>query len=74
MEPRQSLHHGQPETCAVIAAIVRVVRLNERLAELGQIRLRDTDAVIGDAELDIPVDAPGRDAHPTAGVGELDGV
>ena len=52
MQPGQTLHHREAETGPVIAAIVGIIGLHEWVAELGQIRFGDADAVIGDAEFD----------------------
>src|SRR6185312_8612666 len=52
MELGQPLHHRQSKPGAVIATVVGIVRLYEWIAELRQVSLGDTDAVIGDGKLD----------------------
>ena len=57
-----------------MAPIIGVVGLDEGIAKLRQVLLGDADAVVGDDKLDVLAGFPGRDAHPAARIGELDGV
>src|SRR5579863_6108265 len=74
MQLHQSLHDGEPEAGAAMAAVVGVARLEVWFADSRQIVIADADAVILDGKGDMCRLGTGADRDRTAAIGESDRI
>src|SRR5665648_1038847 len=73
VETSQSFHHRQSEACALMASIIRTVRLHKGAAKPRQIFIGDTDAIVGAGEDRVAVLYPRRYPHPSTRLCKFDG-